>query len=279
MCYNEVNMNYRGTDRMELGEKLRQARLEAGLSQRQLCGDVITRNMLSLIENGSAKPSMETLKLLAARLGKSVSFFLEEDAVNSPNTALMEEARSRFDSGDAAGTVAALEDYRQPDAVYDREKRLLEVLSLLAMAEQAIGEGRYPYAVELLAKSEMDAPYCGGELERRRLLLRGRLPGQRVSSRLPSLDEELLLRAEEALASGRRERARCLLDAAEDRTAPRWNLLRGQVYWEEKAFREAARCLHMAEDTYSKETAPLLERCYRELEDYKRAYEYACKGR
>ena len=32
---------------MELGEKLKQARLEAGLSQRQLCGEEITRNMLS----------------------------------------------------------------------------------------------------------------------------------------------------------------------------------------------------------------------------------------
>ena len=32
---------------MSLGEKLRQARMESGLSQRQLCGDEITRNMLS----------------------------------------------------------------------------------------------------------------------------------------------------------------------------------------------------------------------------------------
>ena len=47
---------------MELGEKLRQARMEAGLSQRQLCGDVITRNMLSQIENGAARPSMEDRK-------------------------------------------------------------------------------------------------------------------------------------------------------------------------------------------------------------------------
>jgi transcriptional regulator with XRE-family HTH domain len=54
---------------MELGQRLRQARLEAGLSQRQLCGDTITRNMLSLIENGSARPSMDTLRCLAARLG------------------------------------------------------------------------------------------------------------------------------------------------------------------------------------------------------------------
>jgi transcriptional regulator with XRE-family HTH domain len=60
---------------MELGEKLRQARLEAGLSQRQLCGEEITRNMLSLIENGSAKPSMKTLQYLAARLGKASAIF------------------------------------------------------------------------------------------------------------------------------------------------------------------------------------------------------------
>ena len=54
---------------MELGEKLKQARLDAGLSQRQLCGEEITRNMLSLIENGAAKPSMKTMQYLAARLG------------------------------------------------------------------------------------------------------------------------------------------------------------------------------------------------------------------
>ena len=83
---------------MELGEKLKQARLEAGLSQRQLCGDAITRNMLSQIENGSAKPSMATLRYLAERLGKSVSFFLEEDAVLSPNQAVMAEIRTAYDA-------------------------------------------------------------------------------------------------------------------------------------------------------------------------------------
>ena len=75
---------------MELGEKLRQARMEAGLSQRQLCGEEITRNMLSLIENGAAKPSMKTLQYLAARLEKSVSYFLEETAVLSHQSLKLE---------------------------------------------------------------------------------------------------------------------------------------------------------------------------------------------
>ena len=46
---------------MTIGEKIRLARQEAGLSQRQLCGQQVTRNMLSQIENGSARPSVDTL--------------------------------------------------------------------------------------------------------------------------------------------------------------------------------------------------------------------------
>ena len=53
---------------MELGERLRQARINAGLSQRQLCGDEITRNMLSQIEHGTCNPSVSTLCYLAKRL-------------------------------------------------------------------------------------------------------------------------------------------------------------------------------------------------------------------
>ena len=94
---------------MELGEKLRQARIEAGLTQRQLCGEEITRNMLSLIENGSAKPSMGTLTYLAGRLGKPVSFFLDEAAVVSPNREVMESARRLYDAGEYAQGLLVLE--------------------------------------------------------------------------------------------------------------------------------------------------------------------------
>ena len=88
LWYNRVNFNYRG-DAMELGEKIKKARLEAGLSQRQLCGDAITRNMLSLIENGTAKPSMKTLAFLAEQLGKPMGYFLAD----SGDTELLEELR------------------------------------------------------------------------------------------------------------------------------------------------------------------------------------------
>lgn len=262
---------------MELGEKLRIARLEAGLSQRQLCGDIITRNMLSLIEHGSAKPSMDTLKLLAARLGKPVSFFLEEDALLSPNSQVMDAVRKHFDAGNFDGAARTMEDYRAGDAVYDREAALLKKMVYLELAEAAIREKRRPYALELLEKAKIDVPYCEEALERRRLLLLGQVSGRSVCDRLPSLDGELMLRAGEALRRNDPDRARRLLDAAEDRKGTQWNFLRGLVWLEGKQYREAAQCFHRAEIRYPRETAPLLEQCYRELGDYRQAYEYAVR--
>ena len=154
---------------MELGEKLRLARLEAGLSQRALCGDEITRNMLSRIENGAARPSMKTLGCLAARLGKPVSYFLEEDTVCSPNQEIMTAVRQLFDGKDYAGAMRALAQYRAPDEIYDRERQLLEILVRLHLAEEAIGDGREPYALELLetvADLGKSAVYYSADLER-----------------------------------------------------------------------------------------------------------------
>ena len=262
---------------MELGEKLRQARMEAGLSQRQLCGEEITRNMLSLIENGSAKPSMKTLQYLAARLGKNVSYFLEETAVTSPNRQVMESARQHYDAGDWGAAMEALGDYREPDPVYDRERGVLYVSACLELARVAMEEGRGRYAFQLLEKADVPTAYCREELQRKRLLLLGRLGEERVSDRLPGLDEELLLRGQEAFDQGQIPRAEALLEAVQCQSTPRWNLLRGQCCLVKEDYGAAVRYLHQAEGVYPRQTAPKLEQCYREMQDYKRAYEYACK--
>lgn len=262
---------------MDLGEKLRHARLEAGLSQRQLCGDEITRNMLSQIEHGTAKPSMKTLQYLAFRLEKPVSYFLEETVLLSPNQQLMENARRQYDSGDYAAAAQTLEDYQTPDIIFDREKELLQALILLSLAQQAIDQNRSPYALHLLQGIHPEAAYCSQFIRHQQLLLLGRIPGRKVSHLLPSLDDDLLIRAREVLSSGNSPRAAQLLDAMEDHTSPRWNLLRGEAYLSDRDYQSAALCLHKAEATFPKETVPKLEQCYRELNDYKRAYEYACK--
>lgn len=268
---------------MELGERIRQARLEAGLSQRQLCGDVITRNMLSQIENGTARPSMDTLRFLAERLGKNISWFLEETAVTSPNQQTMALARQAWEAGDGPKVCRLLADYRAPDPVSDAEKVLLERLGTLAAAEDAVRLGKFIFAAKLLEDlGPATTGYCAGELERRRLLLLAKVQPQNLAEicrQLPEMDGELLLRARDALDRGQMERSAALLDAAEDHTGPEWNFLRGEVYLARQKYREAVQCYHRAEEAFPEKTAVRLERCYRELEDFKQAYFYACRQR
>ncbi len=262
---------------MELGEKLRQTRLEAGLSQRQLCGEEITRNMLSLIENGSAKPSMKTLQYLAARLGKPVGYFLGEAAPDSPNGLLMEAARTCFDAGDYTAALEALDSFQAPDPVHSRERDLLRALCHLALAAQAIADNRRPYALDLLQKADIPTAYCADSLRRRRLLLLARAGEPGISAQLPSLDEELQLRARDALTAQNAPRAAALLEAMEDHSTAHWHLLRGEVSLLEQAWQAAVPHLLLAETDFPREAIPKLEQCYRELGDYKQAYEYACK--
>ena len=222
---------------MELGEKIRIARLDAGLSQRQLCGGEITRNMLSLIENGSARPSMKTLEYLAGQLGKPVSWFVDEQAP-------------------------------------DQEKLICSARNL-QLAWEALATGKEIYAAQLL--DGVTAP----QLNREKLLLMGKIPGispGEVCRQLPSLDEELLLRAEGALETGEGDRCRRLLGAVEDMEAPRWNYAMGRLEISENNWTEAAAYLQKAEEEYP-QAIPLLETCFRELGDYRQAYEYACKQR
>ena len=138
--------------------------------------------------------------------------------------------------------------------------------------------GIRPHAAALLEQAgEVGSIYITPALEGRRLLLLARATGR--GNGLPSIDEELLVRAGAALAEGDHIHAAALLDSAEDREKTEWNLLRGRVYLKAAVYADAARCLHLAEEAYPTETAPLLEACYRELEDFKMAYVYACKQR
>lgn len=68
----------------DIGRRIREARVLAGLTQEELAGGEITRNMLSRIENGAALPSLPTLCALADRLGIPAGAFLGDlDEYNS----------------------------------------------------------------------------------------------------------------------------------------------------------------------------------------------------
>ena len=262
---------------MDLGQRIRQARLDAGLSQRQLCEDLITRNMLSQIENGTAKPSMDTLRALAARLGKPVGYFLDEQCAVLPNQGVIQQARQ------ASGTekLQILEKYCAPDALFDPERWLMEALTCLELAQQAIDEGKMHYARSLLERANAageKTPYYTQANRRQWLLLcyAAGISAQELAPLLPDEDPALILLAANALEQKDFQTSLRYLDAVAAHT-PRWHLMTAAV-WEAQEDYDRAIC-HYLQANETTQVYSALERCYLAKGDYKQAYFYACKQR
>ncbi len=64
---------------MNIGERIKDLRISKLMTQSELAGDHITRNMLSCIENGAANPSLSTVLYIASRLGVPAGFLLAEE--------------------------------------------------------------------------------------------------------------------------------------------------------------------------------------------------------
>lgn len=67
---------------MNIGNKIKNLRLAKKLTQQDLAGDLITRNMLSRIENGFALPSVPTLLYLSEKLSVPSGYLLADDEEN-----------------------------------------------------------------------------------------------------------------------------------------------------------------------------------------------------
>lgn len=239
---------------MTMGQRILAARLAAGLSQRELAGEEITRNMLSSLEHDAANPSVATLRYLSQRLGKPIGYFLGEDGPS--------QAIAAFETGD----------YRRcRELLSGEERRWLEPIARLREADAAIEAGRIPYARELLDGLDgRDCPLFGPESERKAAILRNRC-GNFVT--IPE-DDGLLLKAESALASGHPQDAERYL-AACDRREAQWEYLMAQCRFRDGDYAAARDHYHRCEDRF--DVRARLEICYRELEDYKMAYFYAKK--
>lgn len=240
---------------MTMGQRILQARLEAGLSQRELAGGEITRNMLSGLEHDTANPSLSTLRYLADRLGRPVSWFLGED------------------SGSEAARAFARGEYRRCRELLraGTESDWLEPLARLREAEQAVSEGKIPYARTLLEDLDGSrSALFGPELQRKAALL-ARACG--LDAVIPD-DGSLLQKATDAIAAGNAPDARRYLLAQDDRS-PEWDRLMGECAFLTGDYLEARRHFHRCEETF--DVRHRLEICCREMEDYKMAYYYATK--
>jgi tetratricopeptide (TPR) repeat protein/transcriptional regulator with XRE-family HTH domain len=86
---------------------VKQARSEAGLSLAQVAGSEISRTAIYFVETGKAKPSIETLKLIAERTGRPLDYFLSRPSTTEArSTASTAELERLVVTGDPHGALA-----------------------------------------------------------------------------------------------------------------------------------------------------------------------------
>lgn len=133
---------------MTLGQKIKSARLERGMTQKELVGDAITRNMLSKIENDAAAPSVRTLEYLAKALDLPAGYFLGGSGLSDGSVPDgLDEARCAFREGRWLDCLAALEADKK--AASSDEGYLLFARAGVNAAAQALEGGDFAAAREL----------------------------------------------------------------------------------------------------------------------------------
>ena len=81
---------------MTLGERIKAARISAGLSQSELAGEQITRNMLSAIEADKATPSLATLNHIASSLSLPMTYFFSDTPGADKKLSVIEKIKDNF---------------------------------------------------------------------------------------------------------------------------------------------------------------------------------------
>lgn len=259
-----------------IADRVREARLAAGLSQTALAGSIFSPSYISLIEAGRREPTDSALGVLAGRLGTTLEFLkYGEDGPNEARTRLeVDYAKLALQSGsadDARGRIESL------DLAVVTPTLRVDALTTLARAHELLGN--LEAAVAVLEPLLADSRERGHQLESAALanalvgayleagdLHRSVEVGERTiadleTALLTGTDEHLRLASTVLWAYVERgdllyatHRAAELIRIAEEIGSPRG---RGSVYWNAALVAEQRRDYELAQ-SYTERALALL---------------------
>lgn len=282
--------------RRRIGARIRARRRGLGMTQAQVSGSCVTRNMLSLIENGEAAPSLSTLTAIAAQLDAPLGYFFaqsDEEAAQFLKLDKIGGIRAAFAAGDWSRCLALCGALPHPDD----EILFITARSEAALAGEAMARGALRSAAahwDAAAAAEASSVYGDGAIAASaaywttliRSLDRPDIPPEAEEpGRWPraQIDPEVFLymRALRLAEAGDADAAGAILAAGLIRLPPRQAylsgrlaLLRGETEAAEEAFRRA-----LAEESAGFFTrlraTEALEACAAQSGDYRCAYRCA----
>lgn len=295
-----------------LGERLKQARIEKKLTQREVAGEFITRNMLSQIENGLATPSIKTIEYLAKTLNKPIAYFMETlvDAPMSCNdVADIDEALTLFENRDYSECkntvdklIENLDEKNMPANL--RELYYLAWKCNIELGAELFLDKNYTEAKKLLTDSslyEEKTPYCDLNTRMNKLLLLTKLciyleqtdeaktylnEYEKLSDELSFLNDSIFVKCELLLSDKKFDECKKLL---ENQTSPatkesfRYLYFLSILYYENSeyenaidAFNKLIECDELSFQVRNDINKYMAE-CYSKTGNYEKAYEFMKK--
>lgn len=281
----------------DIGDKIKRLRLQRNMTQTDLAGDQITRNMLSRVENGAALPSLPTVWYLAERLGVPAGFLLAEgdDDRLWRKMSRIDDIRRVLRTGNARICLELCREDAE-DGQADDEIYLIMAQCALALAREELDAGRLHECCTLL-DGALDyagrTMYDASAIRQTAVLyfrFMNRLSSMLYSDVLTNADDALVgseddfaryVLAREALEAGEMRRVQVYLQGDEGRCpwcrhlAAHARMLRGE-YAQAQAL--LVQLLH--DESARSEVLVYclfcdLEICYREQSDFRGAYEYS----
>ena len=281
---------------MTLGQKLKQARLARGMTQAQVVGERITRNMLSQIENDQASPSVGTLEYLAAVLDVKLAWLLADEK-EEDDAGLTSRMLALLRDGDYGGCLALA-----PQTEPDDEQALALAMAAAQCARHAMEAERFDTAQHLAQQAlawNAASVYESGSLrmELLEVLVRctqaRQLPAEEAFEACRQAYAQLEPEARYHLMMARQQLEQEQVQAAErelwlaaeppEACRAEYLILRGRIAAKKQQYETAAEYLRQAEamgplpKLYERELCQAMELASRELQDYKTAYEYAAR--
>ena len=280
---------------MNVGERIRELRLSKMLTQADLAGDQITRNMLCTIERGAALPSLPTVCYIAERLNVPVGYLLSEerDELAYRKMTAMPNVRRALAAEDFEGAFAIINS-AFGDA-YDDEIALIRAECEYRIAKMAFDHGHLRAAAAGFDRAIREAEhtvYDTGWIRTRSAVyfrylsllsptLSSDVLEQSEIDAAKSVDDDFCayVLAKEALDGGREGEVRAYLARNEGsvfaaRLSALSKMRAGEIREALAAYERLLACDALTVGVLMYEIFGDMELCCRENDDYKRAYEF-----
>lgn len=168
-------------DPIELGKKIKEARLAKKMTQSEVVGDFITRNMLSQIESGTATPSVKTLEYLAKTLGLNLTSLMPTEKTSADDTVRRLESTKQLIREGFWREAADLAEESIAMGLMNDEFSALLARAYYELAKESHSEKDYPAAISRADKAYALASkgvYANRSLEADCMLLKAEIAGK-----------------------------------------------------------------------------------------------------